>query len=83
MKKMEDVKPAFSAVLEQSERIWEEVMVAYSRYYPGICLEGLRKTTKTSVRIAGVPSEVQTKSLSIKAYRVTFGPTYSASRCHQ
>jgi hypothetical protein len=25
------------------------------RYYPSNCLEGLRKTTKTSVRIAGPP----------------------------
>jgi hypothetical protein len=28
------------------------------RYYSGICLEGLRKTTKTSVRIAGLHAEI-------------------------
>jgi hypothetical protein len=26
--------------------IWEEVVVAYSRYYSGICLEEFRKPTK-------------------------------------
>jgi hypothetical protein len=28
-------------------RIWKEVIVAQSRYYLGICLEGLRKMKKT------------------------------------
>jgi len=28
------------------------------RYYPGICLEGLRKTTKNSVRIAGLQAKI-------------------------
>jgi hypothetical protein len=27
-------------------------------YYPGICQEGLRKTTKTSDRIAGLQVEI-------------------------
>jgi hypothetical protein len=27
------------------------------RYYPGISLEGLRKTTKSSVRIVGLQAE--------------------------
>jgi hypothetical protein len=31
-----------------------EAALAYLRFYPEICLEGLRKATKTSVRIAGV-----------------------------
>jgi hypothetical protein len=39
---------------DELKRIWKEVIMDYSRYYPGICLEGLRKTTKTSVRPAGV-----------------------------
>jgi hypothetical protein len=30
------------------------------RYNPGICLEGPRKTTKTSVRIAGLRAERET-----------------------
>jgi hypothetical protein len=28
------------------------------RYYPGIHLKGLRKTTKTSVRIAGLQAKI-------------------------
>jgi hypothetical protein len=35
------------------------VTVAKSRYYPGICLDGLRKTTKKSFRIGGVPAEIR------------------------
>jgi hypothetical protein len=31
---------------DEFERIWKEVVVAISRYYPGISLEELRKTTK-------------------------------------
>jgi hypothetical protein len=34
------------------ERIWKGGSWRNLRYYPGICLEGLRKTTKTSVTIA-------------------------------
>jgi hypothetical protein len=33
------------------------------RFYPGICLEGLRKTTKASVRIAGLRAEVWAQDL--------------------
>jgi hypothetical protein len=33
------------------------------RYYPGICLEGLTKTTKTSVRIAGLQNKIRTQDL--------------------
>jgi hypothetical protein len=33
----------------QLERFWREVVVAQSRYYPGICLDRLSKTTKTYV----------------------------------
>jgi hypothetical protein len=29
------------------KRIWKDVVVTYLKYYPGICLVGLRKTTKT------------------------------------
>jgi hypothetical protein len=28
------------------------------RYYPGICLEGVRTTTKTSGRIGGIWAEI-------------------------
>jgi hypothetical protein len=34
-------------VIDKLERIWKEVVIAYLRYYPGIFLEGLRKTMKT------------------------------------
>jgi hypothetical protein len=33
------------------------------RYYPGICLEGLRKNTKCSVRIADLRGEILTRDL--------------------
>jgi hypothetical protein len=39
------------------EGIWKEAVVAKTRYYPGICLEGLRKTTEP-VRKVGVPGEI-------------------------
>jgi hypothetical protein len=37
------------------ENIWKEVVVAYSIFYPGICLKRQRKTTK---KIAYVFSSV-------------------------
>jgi hypothetical protein len=37
--------------------MWKEAVVAELRYYPGVCLEGLRKTTK-SLRIAGFQAEI-------------------------
>jgi hypothetical protein len=33
--------------------------MALLRYCPGICLEGLRKPEKISVRIADVPAEIR------------------------
>lgn len=41
------------------ERIWKKVVVALLRYYPNICLEQLRKMTKTSVRTATVPARIE------------------------
>jgi hypothetical protein len=32
---------------EEVGRMWKEAVVAISRYYPSIFLEGLEKTTKT------------------------------------
>jgi hypothetical protein len=46
---------------DKLERIWKEVVMAYSRYYPGIFLEGLKKIMKTLVRIACIPVESETK----------------------
>jgi hypothetical protein len=31
---------------DELERMWKEAVVAYLKYYPGIRLEGPRKTTK-------------------------------------
>jgi hypothetical protein len=31
--------------MNELERVWKPVAVAYSRYYPGICVEVLRKET--------------------------------------
>jgi hypothetical protein len=48
---------------DELERIYMEAFVAYSRYYPSICLEGLGETTKTSVRMSGIPAEIRNKPL--------------------
>jgi hypothetical protein len=46
------------------EKIWKEAVVVYSGYYPSVCLEGLRTTTReSSGRRAGVPAEVKTEHL--------------------
>jgi hypothetical protein len=42
---------------DELERISKEAVVTYSRY-PGVYLEGLGKTTKKRIRIAGVPAEI-------------------------
>jgi hypothetical protein len=33
-------------MIDETERIWKETAVAWSRYYSRVYLEGLRKTTK-------------------------------------
>jgi hypothetical protein len=38
--------------------MWKEAVVAYSRYYPGICLEGLEKTTNNLSQVAGLWAEI-------------------------
>jgi hypothetical protein len=40
-----------------------EVVMAKLRFYSEICLEGLRKTTKTSVRVRGILVEIQNEHL--------------------
>jgi hypothetical protein len=41
---------------DEFERIWKEVVMAQSRYYPSISQERLRKMGKeTSMRITSVP----------------------------
>jgi hypothetical protein len=44
------------------EKIWEETLVVSSRYYPDIYLEGLRKTTKSSV-----PAEILAENFPNKS----------------
>jgi len=38
-----DYMASGGGLIEQLERIWKEAFVACSRYYPGICLERLKK----------------------------------------
>jgi hypothetical protein len=42
---------------DELERMWKEATVVNLRYYPGMWLVGLRKPTKTSVRIASLQAE--------------------------
>jgi hypothetical protein len=42
----------------ESERIWKEVVVAYSRSYAGICFEGYAEATETSIRTSDDPAEI-------------------------
>jgi hypothetical protein len=42
-------------VTSEFERIWKEMVMACSRYYPGIYLEGLKKST---VKVASVPAKI-------------------------
>jgi hypothetical protein len=38
---------------DELEKIWKEVAVVYFRYYPDICLTGLRKSAR-NVNTAGI-----------------------------
>jgi hypothetical protein len=51
---------------DELERIWKEAPVAYSRYYPSICLEKLRKTTKTLSQNSRSP--VRDSNLALSKY---------------
>jgi hypothetical protein len=48
--------------VDEFEAIWKEGIVTYPRYYPCIFLEGQRKASKTSVRIAIVSTKIRTKN---------------------
>jgi hypothetical protein len=48
--------------VNQLERVRKETAVTYLRY-PGICLERLERTTKNSVRLAGLRAEIWTRDL--------------------
>jgi hypothetical protein len=45
-------------MVDKLERVWKEAVLAQLRQCPCICLETLRKTMKTTFRIAGVPVEI-------------------------
>jgi hypothetical protein len=42
---------------DELKNIWMEAVMAFLRYYPAICLEGLRKTTK-NLRTARAPANI-------------------------
>jgi hypothetical protein len=48
-------------MIDESEIIWKEVVMAQLTHYPGICLEGPRKTTKTLSQDNEVPAEIETE----------------------
>lgn len=53
---------AFSIEMDDElETIWKEMLMASFWHIPRICLERLRKTMKTSARMAGVPAKIWTK----------------------
>jgi hypothetical protein len=61
-------------VNDKSERIWKETALGSPKCNLGIVLAALRKTTKTSVRMAGVSAENRTEHLPnahIERYRCT------------
>jgi hypothetical protein len=43
------------------EKIWKEAVAVHLKYFPEHFLDGLKKTTITSVKIAGVPAEIRTE----------------------
>jgi hypothetical protein len=43
---------------DELERTWMKTVMSKLGSYPDICMEGLRETMKTSIRIAYVPAEI-------------------------
>jgi hypothetical protein len=63
---------------DELKRILKEVVVVWATCYPRICLKGLRKTQKASVRIVGIPNEIRTEYLTNTSIeRVTAAASYS------
>jgi hypothetical protein len=50
-------------ICDELESIFKETVVAQSKYCPGIFQDGLRKPTKTSVRIVDIPLDIRTEHL--------------------
>jgi hypothetical protein len=51
-------------------------VVGQTRHCPGICLEGLKKTMRTSIKLADVPIGVQTQTLPNTYLELTVKTTY-------
>jgi hypothetical protein len=51
---------------EELTRLYKEAGWHNLRYSPGMFLEGMRKTTKTSVRIVGLRADILTRDLTNK-----------------
>jgi hypothetical protein len=58
-------------MIDELEITWEEEIMAYSRYFPGIGLEELRKITKISVRIASGPADITTEYIQNTSREIT------------
>lgn len=54
------------------ERIRNEVVVAYSRYYPRICTERLRKTTMNLILVSECPGRGSNRAPTTKKSRALF-----------
>jgi hypothetical protein len=65
---------------DELEKIWKGAVVAQSRYYFNICLEGLREPRTALVGITGVPAEYETRTSTMltrsvghfKLYMITY-----------
>jgi hypothetical protein len=61
-------------MVDELESIWKQVVVAYSGYCPGICLEGLRKITENLSQFTqhsiqdSNPSPLEYKSAELPLY---------------
>lgn len=51
---------------DELERIWKDAVVAQLRYNAGICLEGLRKSMKTSLRVADVLADTRAEQQPVQ-----------------
>jgi hypothetical protein len=67
-------------VNNELERIWKEAAWVLSWYNPAICLLGLRKTTKISVRVADIRTEYSNREHS--KYKSISSPLHWLRRCY-
>jgi hypothetical protein len=51
----------------ESEKIWKEGVLAYTRYYPSIFLEVLSKNPENFFKIFGEPTEIRREYLPHKS----------------